>query len=392
MLGMRVLFMLLSVACVWRVSTWLGRDRLRSRLSGLAAAATLLSFEGFTTYATVRSSREDHDGAAACRSPCCPRSPHDGSTAGVSASRWPRSPGSRRSSPHVAAATVAILAGPPVARLRALGRVVLGGLIPSVATVAAYAAVGAAPGVPGRLRPHQRRATPSRARCSTTPPDRAGRWSEGYGWTLALVVLGSPAADGLRRAGPRARRRLATDHRHAALAGRGALRGRRGCSGRSAPSTRWPDAMVILPAAGTGPRGRGRAHARPPDAPASVASRRIVLPWWSPRALAVGYVGRDSRTPRSTDQRGVGRRRCSTLVPADATSSRSRPRSRWCSTSADQPDLATRCSATGCSTTSTTPGPAASTGYGRRIGPSRGRRSSRWERTRLPVAAADHRR
>ena len=49
--GMRVLFMLISIACIV-LSYLLARDLFRSRFGGLVAAATLLSFEGFIDYAT----------------------------------------------------------------------------------------------------------------------------------------------------------------------------------------------------------------------------------------------------------------------------------------------------------------------------------------------------
>jgi hypothetical protein len=49
--GMRVLFMVLSIACVW-VLYLLGRDVYRSRLAGATSAVALLAFEGFVLYAT----------------------------------------------------------------------------------------------------------------------------------------------------------------------------------------------------------------------------------------------------------------------------------------------------------------------------------------------------
>ena len=50
LLGMRLLMMLLSVACVWLLYL-LSRDLFRSRLAGLASASALLTFAGFVTYA-----------------------------------------------------------------------------------------------------------------------------------------------------------------------------------------------------------------------------------------------------------------------------------------------------------------------------------------------------
>src|SRR5665809_49213 len=51
LLTMRVLMMVLSAVAVW-LTYLLGRDAFRSRLAGIAAAVTLLTFQGFVTYAT----------------------------------------------------------------------------------------------------------------------------------------------------------------------------------------------------------------------------------------------------------------------------------------------------------------------------------------------------
>jgi len=51
LLTMRVLMMALSAVAVW-LTYLLGRDAFRSRLAGVAAAVTLLTFQGFVTYAT----------------------------------------------------------------------------------------------------------------------------------------------------------------------------------------------------------------------------------------------------------------------------------------------------------------------------------------------------
>lgn len=50
LMTMRALMMALSVVAVW-LTYLLGRDTFRSRLAGLAASATLLTFQGFVTYA-----------------------------------------------------------------------------------------------------------------------------------------------------------------------------------------------------------------------------------------------------------------------------------------------------------------------------------------------------
>ena len=51
LITMRALMMVLSTIAVW-LTYLLGRDAFRSRLAGVASAATLLTFQGFVTYAT----------------------------------------------------------------------------------------------------------------------------------------------------------------------------------------------------------------------------------------------------------------------------------------------------------------------------------------------------
>lgn len=51
LITMRALMMVLSTVAVW-LTYLLGRDAFRSRLAGVASAATLLTFQGFVTYAT----------------------------------------------------------------------------------------------------------------------------------------------------------------------------------------------------------------------------------------------------------------------------------------------------------------------------------------------------
>ena len=243
---MRVLFMLISVACIG-LCYRLGRDLFRSRLSGLAAAATLLSFEGFTTYATY-GPREKTAMVLFVLAALLSTVHRRWLTAGVfialATLTWQPA-----FVAALAAATVAILAGPPVARLRALGRVVLGGLIPSVATVAAYAAIG-------QLRVFLDAFVLINARYTqqgSMLDDPTYLWRtmvEGYGWTLALVVLGTLLLMGFA-ALALVRGQTRTDHRQAALAGCGAY-AVAGLLWSMRAFDAWPDAMVILPAAAMG--------------------------------------------------------------------------------------------------------------------------------------------
>ena len=139
LLGMRVLFMLISVACIGLVHL-LGRDLFGSRLAGLAAAAALLCFEGFTRYATY-GPREKTTMVlfllATLLAIVHRRWFATGAFIALGTLTW---------QPvffaAIVAALVAVLVGPPTGRLRALGRVVVGGLVPTLATVGFYLAIG----------------------------------------------------------------------------------------------------------------------------------------------------------------------------------------------------------------------------------------------------------
>ena len=293
-LGMRVLFMLISVACIG-LCYRLGRDLFRSRLSGLAAAATLLSFEGFTTYATY-GPREKTAMVLFVLAALLSTVHRRWLTAGVfialATLTW--QPAFLAA---LAAATVAILAGPPVARLRALGRVVLGGLIPSVATVAAYAAIG-------QLRVFLDAFVLINARYTqqgSMLDDPTYLWRtmvKGYGWTLALVVLGTLLLMGFA-ALALVRGQTRTDHRQAALAGCGAY-AVAGLLWSMRAFDAWPDAMVILPAAAMGLGAVAGTLARRMPRVGLLATIGWVV---VATALAVGYsVG--TRDTTLTDQRG----------------------------------------------------------------------------------------
>ena len=138
--GMRVFLMLFAVASI-AVTYLLGRDVFRSRLAGVAAAATLLGCQGFIAYASD-GPREKTSMVlfllCAILAMVHRRWLTVGFFTALATLTW---------QPvffvALAGAMVAVRLGLPSGRGRALLRVLVGGLVPSVVTVGAYAAVGA---------------------------------------------------------------------------------------------------------------------------------------------------------------------------------------------------------------------------------------------------------
>ena len=138
-LGMRVLFMLISIACIG-LAYVLGRDLFRSRLAGLATAAALLCFQGFINYATYGPREKTLMVLfllAVLLSIVHQRWFVTGVFISLGTLTW-----QPVFLPAIAGALAAVLLGVPAGRLRALGLVVVGGLVPTVVTVGAYAAIG----------------------------------------------------------------------------------------------------------------------------------------------------------------------------------------------------------------------------------------------------------
>jgi hypothetical protein len=138
-LGARVLFMLLSVASIG-TAYLLGRDLFRARLAGLATAAAMLSFEGFSWFATY-GPREKTTMVLFTLLALLAMVHQRWATAGcfiaLGTLTWqPVFFGA------IAGVGVAILLGVPSRRPSALLRVVIGGLVPTTVTVLAYLAVG----------------------------------------------------------------------------------------------------------------------------------------------------------------------------------------------------------------------------------------------------------
>lgn len=142
-LAIRVFYMLISVACVG-LAYLLGRDLFRSRLAGVATAATVISFHGFIWLATY-GPREKTPlvlfALAALLAIAHQRWLTTGFLVALATLVW---------QPVFFAlfsgAVVAVLLGVPARDWwRAAVRIAVGGLVPAVVTVASYAAVGQLP-------------------------------------------------------------------------------------------------------------------------------------------------------------------------------------------------------------------------------------------------------
>lgn len=140
LLGIRVFYMLISVACVG-LAYLLGRDLFRSRFAGVTAAATLLSFHGFIWLATY-GPREKTPlvlfTLAALLAIVHQRWLTTGFLVALATLVW---------QPVFFAlfsgAVVAVLLGVPARDWwRPAVRIAVGGLVPAVVTVASYAVVG----------------------------------------------------------------------------------------------------------------------------------------------------------------------------------------------------------------------------------------------------------
>jgi hypothetical protein len=139
LLGMRVLLMLVAVAAVATVYL-VGRDLTRSRVAGLASAAALLCFEGFIR-AAVQGPREKTTMvlflSLALLAMVRQRWGTAGAMIALGTLTW-----QPVAFPAIAGVAVAALLGAQEGRVAALVRIAVGGLIPTIITVVAYAAVG----------------------------------------------------------------------------------------------------------------------------------------------------------------------------------------------------------------------------------------------------------
>ena len=246
LLGMRVLLMLISVACIG-LAYVVGRELFRSRLAGLATAAALLCFEGFIKYATY-GPREKTTMVlfllAALLAMAYQRWFVMGVFIALGTLTW-----QPMFFAGMLAALVAVLVGVRSGRLRALARIAVGGLVPTVLTVGGYAAIG-------KLQVFLDDFVLINARYTqqnSLPDVPAWGWDSmvnGYGASVWVFVVGVLALLGLsirRAVRPDGRR----DPRSAALLGTGAaLVG--GALWSFKAFDAWPDAFVLLPLAALG--------------------------------------------------------------------------------------------------------------------------------------------
>ena len=245
-LGARVLFMLLSVACVGAAYV-LGRDLFRSRPAGLATAATLLCFDGFIRYATY-GPREKTAMVLFLLCALVTVAHRRWATAGcfIALATLTWQPALLAG---LAAAVTAALLAPAGTRLRALARIALGGLAPTVLTVGVYVALG-------ELRTflddfllinlqytHQ-----------SSLLGRFGKtWGvlrDAYGWSLWVFFVGAVALLVLAAVAV-LRRSRRHDERVAAVAGTGVALVA-GLVWSMTAFNSWPDAFVLLPGAAVG--------------------------------------------------------------------------------------------------------------------------------------------
>lgn len=247
LLAIRVLFMLFSVACVG-LAYLLGRDLFRSRVAGVAAAAALLSFHGFIAMATY-GPREKTPLVlfmlAALLAIVHQRWVTAGFLVAMATLTW---------QPVFlalfAAAVVAVLLGLPRGEWwRAAARVAVGGLVPAVATVASYAAIGQLRVfLDGFVLINARYTTQVAATLLSSAEQSWGSLVSGFGASLLLVIVGLVA---IVVAAVLAVGRKPREPQAAAVVACGV-----GCLVALAFTFRafdsWPDAFLVLPFAALG--------------------------------------------------------------------------------------------------------------------------------------------
>ena len=265
LLGMRILFLLISIACVG-LAYVAGRDLFRSRLAGVATAGTLLSFHGFIQYASY-GPREKTAMVLFLLAALLALTRRHWWTTGffiaLATLTW---------QPvffvGLAAALAAVLVGEPRGRrLRALLRVGVGGLVPTVVTIATYAVVGDLRlFVDDFLLINVRYA--SQSGFLTYPASSWHHLASGYGASLWLLLAGLVALPCIA-VGRLLRKGDHRDPRMGAVVG-AAVATLVGVVWSLRAFNDWPDAFVLLPVAALGVGGVV-------DALAQRTSRRTVM-------------------------------------------------------------------------------------------------------------------
>ena len=250
LLSVRVLFMLLSAATVAAIYL-LGRDLFRSRGAGLVAAAALLAFEGFSHYATF-GPREKTAMVLFVTLALIALTRQHWFGAGVAVSLATLTWQPVFFGVFVAALVAIGLGVPRPSWWRALLRLVVGGAVPALVTLAVYAAAGQT-----RVLLDCFLLINARYTRQSSPLDHPrAAWEQvvnGYGWSAWLFVVGLAGAvllAALAVMRPETRYRA----EQAAVVAVGVY-----VVGGVAWTLRafdnWPDTMLLMPAAAVGAGG-----------------------------------------------------------------------------------------------------------------------------------------
>jgi hypothetical protein len=291
LLGMRLVFLAVSVACVCLVYV-LTRELFASRLAGLAAAAGFLCFHGFIEYAS-NGPREKTVMVLFFLCALLAMAGRRWLAAGVALSlatlTW---------QPvffvGLAAIVVALFAEARGARLRGLIRFAVGGLIPASLCLAYFAAASAFGAFLDGFVVINAEYTAS----GPFTDDLRGNWSklwDGYGASIAVLIVGLVALVALsvvvlRRSGLRDATQVPM-----AACGAAALTG---VIWTLKDFDGWPDVFVLLPLAAIGVGGLARELGA--RLPMRVATA-VTLSWV---VVAVAVAGTYSLTERSHDLEG----------------------------------------------------------------------------------------
>lgn len=292
--AMRVLYTALAAAAV-SVTYALGRDLFGSRLAGLAAAVALLSYQGFIDYATYGPREKTLMVLFLLAALLAMRHQRWGTTGfliGLATLTW---------QPVFLAALVGVVVavglGLRTGRVAALIRVAVGGLVPAVVTVAAYAMVGSLREFLDAFLFINARYTQEKSFLGRP----LGNWQdlvEGFGTSLVVLLLGLVAMLTLGA------RILASRERRQSPAGAAVA----GCAAATVISVawtlkafnNWPDAFLVLPLAAVGIGGlAGFLVERLPTRAAST----VILTWTVAGSLMAATYAVGARDTSLREQR-----------------------------------------------------------------------------------------
>ena len=308
-LSMRVLNMLLSIVTIGLVYA-LGRDLYRSRAAGLAAAAAMLSFQGFLTYATYGPREKTAMVLFVVLALLAMLKQRWGTTGffiALATLTW---------QPvflaAIAGAAVAACLGLPAGRFRALVRIAVGGAIPTAITVGFYAAIGELQVFLDDFLLINARYT-KQVSLLDSPADLWKLMHDAYGWSLWVFIVGS-LAQLVLTAVVLTRRTTRRTPRGAALAGTGVvfvvgvLWSLKAFNG-------WPDAFFLLPGAALGIGGIAVVLAR--WLPSKVALAAVLVWALAATGMAVDYSV--SNRDDTLDGQRADVEAVMELLPPDAT-------------------------------------------------------------------------